>query len=169
MTKYYYAQNANRLIDGVQFELTGNHGGTATGVFAADTPELIAKLSTLAANAMAAVEEVTQEFYEKKKQGKGYDLRNSNQSSPPLAPPPQPPPVPLKSGGVLAAAEPATPSPEVELESSALAIKVEVVVPPATVPETPVVTPPAPETTSIPAEAPVTPKRGRGRPPNSGA
>lgn len=88
-TKYFRAENANRRIAGVNFDLVDVVCGTVIGVLAAEDP-LASEVETIAGNPANAVEEISEEQYLAALQKKIPSLASSPASSPPSSPSPAP-------------------------------------------------------------------------------
>src|SRR6185503_16301896 len=93
-TRYFRAENANRLIAGVKFEIVDVVAGTPVGILAADE-ELGAQLGELAKNPAEAVTEITEEQYREALVKKMPNLAQLPHSNPPLSSPS----VPIKGAG----------------------------------------------------------------------
>lgn len=87
MSKYYSAENVGyRLIGGERFEVVEIHGGTAIGVFAAETPEKIAQMDALVAAPANAVSEISESEYTDWLKKKHPSLGSWKTSNPPTSP-----------------------------------------------------------------------------------
>ena len=85
-TKYYHAANANRLIGGAIFELYDRVAGTTMGIYEATDEKEIAELDKLTKDEASAVDEITEEEFNKlrKKKASGYgNLTHLRDPSPP--------------------------------------------------------------------------------------
>lgn len=85
-TRWYQAQNANRCIAGVYFEVTDIVASTSWGIFQTDDPALIAKLDAVVADKTSAVYSITEAEYEVEQSTKKKlpDWPSSRVSSPKL-------------------------------------------------------------------------------------
>jgi len=103
--RYFFAENSNRLICGVRFEVLDNFGGTIRGVYATDDEALAKRL----AEATTGVGEISAEEYESRRKKKAHTIGSFPNSNPQS---PQQGQAALKAKAVVVAESGATQTPE---------------------------------------------------------